>query len=107
MLDTSPSAEIIVLAVILANFSDSVMVRSVEIGSVIDMEQDFGITKIPSSEKIQKRIDNLVSEKASTIREKQELREKQKTLEIIRQNFTALLNATKMQISLSEKENIL
>ena len=69
--------------------------------------QDFGITKIPSSEKIQKRIDNLVSEKASTIREKQELREKQKTLEIIRQNFTALLNATKMQISLSEKENIL
>lgn len=45
MLDTSPSAEIIVLAVILANFSDSVMVRSVEIGSVIDMEQDFGITK--------------------------------------------------------------
>ena len=69
--------------------------------------QDFGITKIPSSEKIQKRIDNLVSEKASTIREKQELRKKQKTLEIIRQNFTALLNATKMQISLSEKENIL
>ncbi len=54
--------------------------------------QDFGITKIPSSEKIQKRIDNLVSEKASTIREKQELRKKQLTLDIIQQNFSALLS---------------
>ena len=61
--------------------------------------QDFGITKIPSSEKIQKRIDNLVSEKASTIREKQELRKKQLTLDIIQQNFSALLNTQNTALS--------
>jgi len=61
--------------------------------------QDFGITKIPSSEKIQKRIDNLVSEKASTIREKQELRKKQLTLDIIQQNFSALLNTQNIALS--------
>lgn len=55
--------------------------------------QDLGVTKIPSSEKIQKRIENLESEKAATVREKQELQKKQKTLDIIQQNFTALLNA--------------
>ena len=61
--------------------------------------QDFGITKIPSSEKIQKRIDNLVSEKTSTIREKQELRKKQLTLDIIQQNFSALLNTQNIALS--------
>ena len=61
--------------------------------------QDFGITKIPSSEKIQKRIDNLVSEKVSTIREKQELRKKQLTLDIIQQNFSALLNTQNIALS--------
>ena len=61
--------------------------------------QDFGITKIPSSEKIQKRIDNLVSEKTSTIREKQELRKKQLTLDIIQQNFSALLNTQNTALS--------
>ena len=54
--------------------------------------QDLGITKIPSSEKIQKKIENLESEQAATVREKQELQKKQKTLEIIQQNLMTLLN---------------
>ena len=55
--------------------------------------QDLGVTKIPSSNKIQKQIENLESEQAVTVREKQELQKKQNTLKIIQQNFTALLNA--------------
>ena len=55
--------------------------------------QDLGVTKIPSSNKIQKRIEHLESEQAATVREKKELQKKQKTLDIIRQNFTALLDA--------------
>ena len=35
--------------------------------------QDLGVTKIPSSNKIQKRIENLESEQAAIVREKQEL----------------------------------
>ena len=54
--------------------------------------QDLGVTKIPSSEKIQKRIENLEAEQAATMREKQELQKKQKTLDVVQQNFTALLN---------------
>ena len=69
--------------------------------------QDLGVTKIPSSNKIQKRIENLVSEQAATVREKQELQKKQKALDIIRQNFTALLNAPEMQIQTQIKEEIL
>jgi relaxase/mobilisation nuclease domain len=53
--------------------------------------QDLGVTRIPSSEKIQKKIENLELEQAATIREKQELQKKQKTLEVIQQNFTVLL----------------
>ena len=67
---------------------------------------DLGVTKIPSSNKIQKRIENLESEQAATVREKQDLQKKQKTLDIIRQNFTALLNAPEMQIPVSEKEHM-
>ena len=66
--------------------------------------QDLGITKIPSSNKIQKQIENLESEQTSTVREKQELQKKLKTLEIIQQNFTALLNAPEIQIPVSGKE---
>mgnify|MGYP000747843227 CR=1 FL=1 len=54
--------------------------------------------------KIQKRIENLESEQTTTVREKQELQKKLKTLEIIQQNFTALLNAPEIQIPVSEKE---
>ena len=66
--------------------------------------QDLGVTKIPSSNKIQKQIENLESEQAATVREKQELQKKQKTLDIIRQNFTSLLNAPEIQIPVSGKE---
>ena len=54
--------------------------------------QNLGVTRIPSSKKIQKRIENLESEQAATIREKQDLLKKQKTLAIIQQNFSALLD---------------
>ena len=62
--------------------------------------QDLGVTKIPSSNKIQKQIENLESEQAATLREKQELQKKQKTLEIIQQNFTALLDAPEISSDL-------
>ena len=66
------------------------------------------VSKIPSSNKIQKQIENLESEQTSTVREKQELQKKLKTLEIIQQNFTALLNAPEMQIPVSgERANSL
>ena len=65
--------------------------------------QDLGVTKIPSSEKIQKQIENLESEQAATVREKQELQKKQKTLEIIQQNFTALLDAPTFRESIENK----
>ena len=54
--------------------------------------QDLGVTKIPSSEKIQKRIENLETEQTTTVQEKQELRKKQKMLDVIQKNFTALLD---------------
>ena len=62
--------------------------------------QDFDVTKIPSSNKILKRIENLESEQATTVRKKQELQKKQKTLDIIRQNFTALLYAPEISSDL-------
>ena len=68
--------------------------------------QDLGVTKIPSSNKIQKRIENLESELAATVREKQEFQKKQKTLDIIKQNFTALLNAPEMQVPVSKEKKI-
>ena len=68
--------------------------------------QDLGVTKIPSSNKIQKRIENLESEQTATIREKQELLKKQKTLNIIRQNFTALLSEQSSQIFPSQRDNV-
>ena len=68
--------------------------------------QDLGITKIPSSEKIQKRIENLESEQAATIREKQELQKKQKTLEVIQQNFTVLLAVPNKTSALLLSENL-
>ena len=40
--------------------------------------QDLGVTKIPSSNKIQKQIENLESEQAATVREKQELKKSRK-----------------------------
>ena len=69
--------------------------------------QDLGITKIPSSEKIQKRIESLELEQATVICEQQQLHKKQKILGIIQQNFTALLNVPVMQIPVSKAEKIL
>ena len=68
--------------------------------------QDLGVTKIPSSKKIQKRIENLESKQAATVREKQKLLKKQKTLNIIRQNFTALLSEQSLQIYPSQRDNV-
>ena len=65
--------------------------------------QDLGIAKIPSSEKKQKRIENLEFEQAATIREKQEL---QKTLEVIQQNFTVLLAVPNKTSALLLAENL-
>ena len=62
--------------------------------------QALGVPKIPSSNKILKRIENLESEQATTVRKKQELQKKQKTLDIIRQNFTALLDAPEISSDL-------
>ena len=42
--------------------------------------QDLGVTKIPSSNKVQKLIENLESEQAATVREKQKLQKKKKLL---------------------------
>ena len=69
--------------------------------------QNLGVTKIPSSEKIQKRIESLELEQATVICEQQELHKKQKILGIIQQNFTALLNVPVMQIPVSKAEKIL
>jgi hypothetical protein len=55
---------------------------------------------------IQKRIENLESKQAATVREKQELLKKQKTLNIIRQNFTALLSEQSSQIYPSQRDNV-
>lgn len=43
---------------------------------------------------------------AATVREKQELLKKQKTLNIIRQNFTALLSEQSSQIYPSQRDNV-
>ena len=56
--------------------------------------------------KNQKRIENLESKQAATVREKQELLKKQKTLNIIRQNFTALLSEQSSQIYPSQRDNV-
>lgn len=66
--------------------------------------QDLGVTKIPSSEKIQKRIENLESEQAATVQEKQELLKKQKTLGIIQQNFSALLDTPNINSDLFQSK---
>lgn len=56
--------------------------------------------KIANLLKIQKRIENLESEQAATVRENKELQKNQKTLDIIRQNFTALLDAPEISSDL-------
>ena len=62
--------------------------------------QDLGVTKIPSSNKIQKQIENLESEQSAAVREKQELQNKQRTIGIIQQNFSALLDVSNTKSNL-------
>ena len=62
--------------------------------------QDPSVFKISSPNKIQKRIENLESEQAATVREKQKLQKKQKTLDIIQQNFSVLLDAPEINSDL-------
>lgn len=69
--------------------------------------QDLGVTKIPSSNKIQRWIESLEVEQAATVREKQELQKKLKALDIIQQNFASLLNAPLFQESIEKTENVL
>lgn len=52
------------------------------------------------------RIENLESKQAATVREKQELLKKQKTLNIFRQNFTVLLSEQSSQIYPSQRDNV-
>ena len=67
----------------------------------------LGVTKIPSSNKIQRWIESLEVEQAATVREKQELQKKLKALDIIQQNFASLLNAPLFQESIEKSENVL
>ena len=52
------------------------------------------------------RIEKPESKQAATVREKQELLKKQKTLNIFRQNFTALLSEQSSQIYPSQRDNV-
>ena len=52
------------------------------------------------------RIEKLESKQAATVREKQELLKKQKTLNIFRQNFTVLLSEQSSQIYPSQRDNV-
>ena len=62
--------------------------------------RDLGVTKIPSSNKIQKQIENLESEHSAAVREKKELQNKQRMIGIIQQNFTALLDVSNTKSNL-------
>ena len=52
------------------------------------------------------RIEKPESKQAATVREKQELLKKQKTLNIFRQNFTVLLSEQSSQICPSQRDNV-
>ena len=52
------------------------------------------------------RIEKPESKQAATVREKQELLKKQKTLNIFRQNFTVLLSEQSSQIYPSQRDNV-
>ncbi|MGN9055787.1 hypothetical protein ACTNA4_04855 [Bariatricus sp. HCP28S3_A7] len=54
--------------------------------------QELGITKLPSPERLQKKIDNLRNERSSAAKEKQDLEKKRSTLNTITANFNTLLS---------------
>jgi hypothetical protein len=59
--------------------------------------QSLGITKIPTSEKIQAKIDSLESQKAAVIRDKLNIQKQKKTLDIVQQNMQQLLSGTTIE----------
>lgn len=54
--------------------------------------QELGITKLPSPERLQKKIDNLRNEHSSAVKEKQDLEKKRSTINTITANFNTLLS---------------
>ena len=54
--------------------------------------QELGITKLPSPERLQKKIDNLRNERSSAVKEKQDLEKRRSTLNTITANFNTLLS---------------
>ena len=54
--------------------------------------QELGITKLPSPERLQKKIDNLRNERSSAVKEKQDLEKRHSTLNTITANFNTLLS---------------
>ena len=54
--------------------------------------QELGITKLPSQERLQKKIDNLKNERSSATSEKQDLEKKRSILNTITANFNTLLS---------------
>ena len=54
--------------------------------------QELGITKLPSPERLQKKIDNLRNERSSATKEKQDLEKRRSTLNTITANFNTLLS---------------
>ena len=54
--------------------------------------QELGITKLPSPERLQKKIDNLRNERSSAVKEKQDLEKRRSTINTITANFNTLLS---------------
>ena len=54
--------------------------------------QELGITKLPSPERLQKKIDNLRNEHSSAVKEKQDLEKRRSTINTITANFNTLLS---------------
>ena len=54
--------------------------------------QELGITKLPTPEKLQKKIDNLRKKRSSAVKEKQNLEKSHSTLDIIKANFNTLIS---------------
>ena len=54
--------------------------------------QELGITKLPSPERLQTKINNLRTERSFAVKEKQNLEKRRSTLNIILSNFNTLLS---------------
>ena len=63
---------------------------------------EFGIHKLPSSEKLQRQQLELEEELVSVKKEKQDLQKQQKTLQVIEHNFDAMIRED--DIKIPEKE---